>query len=82
VRKPEGRWKIGPTEEFDGAHLLDAKRKRCFKEELNLDPDLFMNPETINQAGLNEVHKQLEKIQGLIKEVVVRDRRSFGCYEP
>jgi hypothetical protein len=46
----------------------DAKRKRRFDEELNLDLDLFMNLETINRAGLHEIHKQLEQIQGLIKK--------------
>jgi hypothetical protein len=46
----------------------DAKHKRRFDEELDLDLDLFMNLETINRAGLHEIHKQLEQIQALVKK--------------
>jgi hypothetical protein len=46
----------------------DSVHKRRFHEELNLDLDLFMNLETINRAGLHEIHKQLEQIQTLIKK--------------
>jgi hypothetical protein len=46
----------------------DQDRRREFREELNLDLDLFMYLETINRAGLHEIHKQLEQIQGLMKK--------------
>jgi hypothetical protein len=46
----------------------DEAHKRSFREELNLDLDLFMNLETINRAGLHEIHKQLEQIQGVIRK--------------
>jgi hypothetical protein len=46
----------------------DEAHKRPFREELNLDLDLFVNLRTINRAGLHGIHKQLEQLQAIIKK--------------